>query len=79
MKVQMADSQASEWIYGSLALVGGYRSPIYGEATGASLGHSKRADCGSVSDEFKGYHMDGDWGAYYVSGGDAPRTSPHRW
>lgn len=71
MKVQMADSQASEWICGSTALVCGYRSPIYGEAICTSLGYSKKVDCGTVSDDFKGYHMDGAWGTYYVYGGDA--------
>jgi hypothetical protein len=70
MKVQMGDSQASEWIYGSTALVGGYRAPIYGEAICASLGVSNFIDCGTVSDDFKGYNISGDWGTYYVYGGD---------
>lgn len=70
MKVQMGDSQASEWIYGSTALVGGYRAPIFGEAICASLGVTNAVDCGTVSDDFKGYNISGTWGTYYVFGGD---------
>ena len=81
MKAQMGDIQASDWIWGEGSRrVGGYRAPVYGEAICTSLGYSQHGspigiDCGTVSDDFKGYNLNGVWGSYYVFGGDAQGLS----
>ncbi len=88
MKVEIADNQASDWIYGLSHSyhAGGYRYPIYNEWVCASLPKQTGdwVDCGYIADDYLGY----DQGSYhlygakttgiYVQGGDsgAPVFAP---
>ena len=78
MKVEMPDSQASDWIYGRSHSyhAGGYRYPIYGESVYASLpkqGDQAGPDWGYIEDDYLSYG--GMYGAkaaaLYVQQGDS--------
>ncbi len=75
MKVEIADTQASDWIYGEPHTfhAGGYRDPVYGEYICAYLPKQLAEDCGTVADDFLSYSLtdSSKWETYVMYGADA--------